>query len=204
MAVNTQFVCKTLTGLILGALLTNSTLADQPKAPSYSGWSWSGHAGTVNLDSEVAKEEYVEDSAWVIGLAAERWSSNSNLTVLFGVDFIGYSDDLSFGQHTTDGWKKSDASAAMGYVEFGPRIPFGMDRTNYFVAHAGLSGIFSSERGISNCSNCYSEDIDISGGLYGVLGVGHNFGSFNVGVQFQQYFSGDVDNSLRVRVSSSF
>jgi len=37
-----------------------------------------------------------------------------------------------------------------------------------------------------------------------VLGVGHSFDRFDIGLQFQQYFSGDLDNSLRLRISSSF
>ena len=204
MATHTQVFYKAIATFFLGAFLTSQAMAAEPKEPVYSGWSWSGHAGTINFDSKTAYDQYIEDSAWVIGFTAERYSSDSNLTFLVGVDYIGYSDDLSFDQYTTDGWKESDANAAMAYVEFGPRVPFGADNTNYFVAHAGLSGILYSERGIGYCSNCYSEDIDISGGFYGVLGVGHSFGSFDVGLQFQQYFSGDIDNSLRVRISSSF
>ena len=204
MAIRTKLFYKTLTTFLLGTFLTSQAMAAEPEEPVYTGWSWSGHAGTINFDSKTAYNEYIDDSAWVIGIAAERYSSASNLTFLIGLDYIGYSDDLPFDQYTTDGWKESEASAAMAYVEFGPRIPFGVDNTNYFVAHAGLSGVLNSERSISYCSNCFSEDIDISGGLYGVLGVGHSFGGFDLGLQFQQYFSGDIDNSLRLRVSSSF
>ncbi len=203
MTFSTRFIYQ-IPSLIVGALLATQVMAAEPKEPAYSGWSWSGHVGTLNLDSKVAYNEYVKDSAWVAGVAAERYSSDSNLTFLIGLDFIGYDDEASFRQNTTDGRKSSDASAVMGYVEFGPRIPFGADKSNYFIAHAGLSGIFSSERSISNCSNCYSEDIDITGGFYGALGVGHSFGNLDLGLQFQQYFSGDIDNSLRLRLSSSF
>ena len=203
MTFSTRFIYQ-IPSFIAGALLATQVMAAEPKEPAYSGWSWSGHAGTLNLDSKVAYNEYVKDSAWVIGLAAERYSSDSNLTFVIGLDLIGYDDEASFRQDTTGGRKSSDASAVLGYVEFGPRVPFGVDKSNYLVAHAGLSGVFSSERGIDNCSNCYSEDIDINGGFYGVLGVGHSFGSWDLGLQFQQYFSGDIDNSLRLRVSSSF
>ena len=204
MAINTPRFCKSLATFLFGALLTNQALAAEPREPVYTGWVWSAHAGTLNIDSDVAKEQYIEDSAWLIGLSAERYSSDSSFTFLVGVDFIGYSDELPFDQHTDDGWKESDASAATAYIEFGPKISFGIDNNNYFVAHAGVSGVLSSERSISYCRNCYSEDIDVSGGFYGVLGVGHSFGSFDIGVQFQQYFTGDIDNSLALRVSSSF
>jgi hypothetical protein len=158
----------------------------------------------LNIDSKVADKQGIDSSAWVLGAAAERYSNNSSLTFVLGLDLIGYGDNVSFRQNTTGGRKSSDASGAMAYAEFGPRIPFGKDNANYFLAHVGASGIFSSERGISNCSDCYSEKIALTGGLYGALGVGHTFNSFDLGLQFQQYFSGDLDNSLRLRFSSSF
>jgi len=189
----------------LGALLASPVMAETVKqAPVYSGWSWSAHVGNLNIDSKVAAQEKIESSAWVLGAAAEHYSSDSSLTFLIGFDFIGYGDKRPFDQNTTDGWKKSDASAAMIYAEFGPRIPFGKDDANHFIAHVGMSGIFSSERGISYCSNCDTVSIDVNGGLYGVLGVYHSFNSFDLGLQFQQYFSGDVDNSLRVHIATSF
>ncbi len=193
---------KTLS--LLSLLLATSAVAATPKEQAYSGWSWSAHVGTLSIDSKVAEQQGIDDSAWVIGLAAERYSSDSIMTITLGADFIGYGDNYSFSQNTNKGRKSSDASGALIYAEFGPRMPFGKDDTNYFVAHVGASGMINSERGISYCLDCYSEKIDVNGGLYGVLGVGHRFNSFDLGLQFQQYFSGDLDNSLRLRISSSF
>lgn len=202
---NTLFTIKTFSLLTPIALLAKLAIAaPAPQEQSYSGWSWSAHVGTLNIDSKVAERQGIDDSAWVIGAAAERYSSNSSLTFVIGADFIGYSDNYSFSQDTNKGEKDSNASGAMIYAEFGPKVPFGKDDSNYFIAHAGVSGMFSSERGISYCEDCHSENIDIKGGLYGVLGVGHSFGNFDLGFQFQQYLSGDLDNSLRLRVSSSF
>lgn len=201
----THLFIRTFGLLSLGALLANPTLAEtKAQTPAYSGWSWSAHVGSLNIDSKVARQQGIKSSAWVIGAAAERYSSDSILTFVVGVDLVGYSDNYSFSQETNKGEKDSDASAAMVYAEFGPRLPFGKDNNNYFIAHAGVSGIFSSERGIGNCTNCYSEDIDVKGGLYGVLGVGHTFNNFDLGLQFQQYMTGDLDNSLRLRISTSF
>jgi len=198
-----SFPTKTLS--LLSLVLASSVFADPaPKQQAYSGWSWSAHVGTMNIDSKVAKQQGIDDSAWTIGIAAERYSSDSSLTFVLGAEFIGYDDQYSFSQETNKGNKGSDASGALIYAEFGPRVPFGKDDSNYFIAHAGVSGMLNSERGISYCEDCYSEDIDVTGGLYGVLGVGHSFGNFDLGLQFQQYFSGDLDNSLRLRVSSSF
>lgn len=202
---HTHLLRKTLSALTLGAFLASPAMAGAvQQEQSYSGWSWSAHVGNLNIDSKVAEQQGIDDSAWVLGAAAEHYSTNSSLTFLIGLDLIGYHDENPFPQNTTDGWKESDASGAMVYAEFGSKIPFGKDELNYFIAHVGMSGIFSSERSISYCSNCYSESIDVNGGLYGVLGIGHSFNNFDLGLQFQQYFSGDLDNSLRLNIATSF
>lgn len=202
---NTHLPRKILITLSFAALLAAPAIVTAaPKEQAYSGWNWSAHVGTLNIDSNVAQEQRIEDSAWVLGAAAERFSSDSSLTFLVGIDLIGYGDNYSFRQETNKGEKSSDASAAMVYAEFGPKVPFGKDDSNYFLAHAGVSGIFSSERGIGYCTDCYSESIDVKGGAYGVLGVGHSFGRVDIGLQYQQYFSGDLDNSLRFNISTTF
>lgn len=202
---NTHFPIKTLSLLSLSALLASSVMADPaPQEQAHDSWSWSAHVGTMNIDSKTAKEQGVGDSAWAIGLAAEHYIGKSFLTVALGVDFIGYDDNYSFSQKTNKGNKKSDASAALMYIELGPRITFGKDNSNYFIAHAGASKMLSSDRGIGYCTDCYSENIDVNGGLYGALSIGRTFDHFDLGLQFQQYFSGDLDNSLRLRISSSF
>jgi hypothetical protein len=196
---------KTLSLFALGTLLASPLMAaPAPKEQAYSGWSWSAHLGSMNIDSKVAEAQGINSSAWVFGAAAERYSSDSILTFVIGLDLISYDDYAEFRQNTTGGRKKSNASGGLGYIEFGPKVDFGKNNDNYFVAHAGLSAMFSSSRSIDYCSDCYSESIDVNGGFYGVLGVGHTFNNFDLGLQFQQYFSGDLDNSLRVRISTSF
>jgi hypothetical protein len=63
-----------------------------------------------------------------------------------------------------------------------------------------------SERTISNCSNCYSEDIDIDGGPYAGAALG--LGSDRVGVTFRynQYLEGDdgIESTLGLSVSGLF
>ncbi len=202
---NTHLTRNILTALSFTALLASPMIASAaPKEQAYSGWSWSAHLGTLNIDSKIAEEQGVEDSAFIIGAAAERFSSDSILTFLVGFDLISYEDNFSFSQETNKGEKSSDASAAMIYAEFGPKLPFGKESNNYFIAHVGLSGILSSERSIGYCTDCYSESIDIDGGAYGVLGVSHSFSRVEIGLQYQQYFSGDLDNSLRFNIATTF
>jgi hypothetical protein len=46
--------------------------------------------------------------------------------------------------------------------------------------------------------------VDVNGGFYGALGVGHTFGMVDLSLQFQQYISGDLSNSLRFKVATAF
>ncbi|HWV14745.1 MAG TPA: hypothetical protein VN030_04880 [Cellvibrio sp.] len=182
-------------------------------APSgYSGWSWSGNIEHINIDPEVAKRRDVllSEEATAFGIAAEYFTDSGDLTYLLGLSYIMYNDNNELYQYVYDDWddtvsyEESDASAFMAVAEAGQKIRFGVDHMNFFSARGGVSGIFASERSIANCSNCASENLDIDGGLYGVVGLGHSFNYLDVELQFQQYFTGDLDNSLRLKISGSF
>ena len=172
-------------------------------------WSWSGHIDHVALDDEAAWEEGIEDSATAIGFAGEYYTNNSEMTLSLGMNFLFYHDNAAFAQYVEDYWgdidyEESDASAMTLFVEYGPKYRFGQDNLSFVVVRGGANAVFFSERAISGCRNCYSEDIDIDGGVYGVLGIGRTLGSLDIGLQFQQYFSGDIDNSIRFKISGAF
>lgn len=174
-----------------------------------SGWSWSAHVDHINIDDDAAAEQGVEDYFTAIGGAAEYYTSESDMTLSIGLSIMLYEDNAEFSQYVEDWWgdeyyESSDATGGQAFIEYGPKYKFGANDSSFFVVRGGLSGIFFSERSISSCSNCYSEDIDIDGGLYGVLGVGHKLGYFDIGLQFHQYFTGDLDNGFRLKLSSSF
>lgn len=180
-----------------------------PPAAAYTGWSWSGHVDHVTFDKEAAFSQGIEDTATAVGGAAEYYSSTSEKTLSLGINLLFYRDNAAFGQYVRDYWsgvdyEESDANALMLFVEYGPKYRFGQDKMTFVTVRGGLSGIVASERSISNCRNCYSEDISIDGGLYGVLGIGQTLGSFDLALQFQQYFSGDLDNSIRLKLSGAF
>lgn len=212
-------------GLALAGLLGLSQLlwAQQPpyhrpgtppppseqKAQAITGWSWSGHVDHVNLDAEAANSAHIADSAVALGFAGEYYSDQSEMTLSLGMSALLYNDNDEFSQYVRDSWgyygtSESEASALMLFAEYGPKYRLGADHLGFAVVRIGASGILGSERSIPNCSNCYSEDIDIEGGVYGVIGVGRTLGSFDLGLQFQQYFSGDIDNSIRLKISGSF
>ena len=177
----------------------------------YSGWSWSANVDHITIDKEVANRPDIllSQSATAIGLGAEYFTSESEMTYSIGLNYIAYNDNNEFEQYVYDHWngsryEKSDANAIMVYAEAGPKYRFGVDGSNFFTVRGGFSQIFASSRSIGYCDDCYSEDLDIKGGLYGSLGVGHSFNSFDLGLQFQQYFTGDLDNSLRLKISTTF
>lgn len=203
-----------LTGCLLGAsLLAASAFAapsnNNPNNVDYTGWSWSGHADHVTIDSQAAAEQWIEDSATAIGGAAEYYSSKTENTLVLGASILLYRDNAEFAQYVEDYWgdvdyTESDATAFMLFAEYGPKYRFGQDNMSFFSVRGGVSGILASERSISNCRNCYSEDIEIDGGVYGVLGIGQTLGSLDLSLQFQQYLSGDLDNTIRLKLSGAF
>jgi hypothetical protein len=203
---------KTLKPLALGVCLLSIgqlALAQSGNQARQTGWSWSGHADHINIDKEAAAGQWIEDTAFAIGGAAEYYASDSENTLSLGASFIFYRDNAEFSQYVEDYWgdegyEESDANAFMLFAEYGPKYRFGQDNMSFFSVRGGVSGILGSERSISNCSDCYSEDIEIDGGVYGVLGVGQTLGAVDISLQFQQYFSGDLDNTLRLKISGAF
>jgi hypothetical protein len=125
------------------------------------------------------------------------------------MNFLFYHDNAAFVQYVEDYWgdidyAQSDANALTLFAEYGPKYRFGINNESFVVVRGGATAVLFSERAISGCSNCYAEDIDINGGLYGVLGIGQTLGMLDVSLQFQQYFSGDIDNSFRLKISGTF
>ncbi len=198
--------------LVLGSCLlvtSQLALAQSNNNLRQTGWSWSGHADHINIDKQAAAEQWIEDTAFAIGGAAEYYASDSENTLSIGASVLFYRDNAEFSQYVEDYWgdedyEESDANAFMLFAEYGPKYRFGRDNMTFFSVRGGVSGILGSERSISNCRNCYSEDIEIDGGLYGVIGIGQTLGAIDIGLQFQQYFSGDLDNTLRLKISGAF
>jgi hypothetical protein len=200
-----------LTTVLLGTSFTLFATTPQanPANANYTGWSWSGHVDHINIDKEAAFSQGIKDTAIAVGGAAEYYSSNSENTLSLGINVLFYRDNAAFGQYVDDYWsgvdyEESDANAFMLFAEYGPKYRFGRDNMTFVTIRGGISGILASERSISNCRNCYSEDIEIDGGVYGVIGIGQTLGRLDLGLQFQQYFSGDLDNSLRLKLSGAF
>jgi len=179
-------------------------------ASADSGWGFSVYANNLSIESTAAKREGVGDSATTLGLAAERYSSENNRILNLGIEIVPYNDRARFSQTTKSSPtgeindSTSSADAVLLFVDYGPRFKFGQDQTNHVTVRGGISAMVSSERGIDNCTNCASEKIDIEGGFYGLVGVGHSFGGFTLGLQLQQYITGDLGTGVGIKLSSSF
>jgi hypothetical protein len=190
-------------------LILPSAYAQQRAEAPYSAWSWSGHLDHMTFDDVKAWDQGIDKNAFALGFAAERYTNTSDNTLSLGMSFIFYNDNDEFAQYVEDYWgdvdyEESSANAMSVFAEYGPRYRFGADNLSFFTVRGGISGLFLSERSIGNCSDCYSEDIDIDGGLYGVLGIGRSGTFIDFSLQFQQYFTGDIDNVLRLKISGTF
>lgn len=193
------------------SLIASQAVADRGHSRShqqqdfYDGWSFGLNIDHLTLNAEAANRPDIQlrDEADVFGISAEYFTSDSDMTYAVGLNYISYGDNNPFYYEHYDGYyEQSDAQAFMVYGEAGPKFRLGGDGMTFINVKMGLSNIFGSER-TTEC-DCVSEELDLDGGLYGVVGIGRSFGRLDVAVNFQQYFTGDLDNSLGLKFSTSF
>lgn len=201
-----------ISALALVTMISGQVLAQEkpapyvhPEVPAYSGWGW--HLGVEHLaiDSEVAAKEKVRDSATAFNFEVDYYTADKPFELHLGLSLLQYGDHDEFSQYGCYEWggdcesKSSDASAMQIYGDYGLKKRFGPNKGGFYTLRGGFSAILGSERSIDNCKNCYSEDIDVSGGLYGLAGVGFNATqNFSMGLNYKQYFSGDLDSAFAI------
>ena len=190
-----------LASLVSGFILANNVHAQDTTFDPAGSWAFNFGVEQVSFDKEKAYEEYIDDSATALVIEGEYFF-RSHYSVTLGLEFLPYDDNAGFRQATTDGEKSSDASGMSIYGEVGYKRFFGPNDKTYITARGGMSIMLSSERSISNCSNCYDEDIEIDGGFYGMLGLGVRLGdAWALGVHYKNYFTGDIENAVGLTVS---
>ncbi|MFS1523774.1 hypothetical protein ACL7TT_06610 [Microbulbifer sp. 2304DJ12-6] len=192
------------------ALVLGSSVALAEQQDVQSRWSFSANLSQVNLDSEQAGLEGVGDSAWSIDVSANYLQNNWISS--FGLGYLEYDDEQEFSQAVegtglfNDGdisVNDSSASAVTAFVATGYQWQF-IEQGMNVIAQAGYTHLFASERGIDNCSNCYDENIGIDGGVYAKVSGQKDFERFSLGLYFQQYLTGDIENATGLLISSSF
>ena len=189
--------------IAISALTAHTALAD---------WSLGGYVESMSLNTEKAAQEGIEDSAWALGFNADYFSDGL-MAASLGSAYVMYDDNREFSQqveviggfdHGDIRTESSDASALLIYADIGPRFTFG--HSSYFSAKAGFSTFFASERSIGSCGDCYSEDIDIDGGLYIQTALGHSFERVSIGFVYNQFLDDDkgVSDGFRFLIATGF
>lgn len=167
---------------------------------------WYVGVGRVGIDSETALKEGVDDSATQIKFG---WTGQKN-SIVYGAGFtyIQYSDNEDFSQVVQNNndrvyTEDSNASASAFYGEGG--YSYALSEMVAFDVVGGIEIIVSSERTIESCSDCRSEDIDISSGLYVMPRI--RFmpeGGFTIAVSYQQYLGGDLTSAPMVTLGWTY
>lgn len=197
-----------LASLVSGLALISSAHAQETDTSQDLSGRWAFNIGLeqVSIDKEQAfsADAQIDDSALSLHFEGEYFF-HSHYSVTLGLAFLQYDDLASFNQDTTGGNKSSDASAMPVYGELGYKRFFGPNDKVYLTTRAGVSVVLASERSISNCSNCYEEDIEIDGGFYGMLGAGMRLGqTWALGLHYKNYFSGDIENAVGLTISYGY
>ncbi|MFT7562199.1 MAG: hypothetical protein ACI93R_004134 [Flavobacteriales bacterium] len=197
--------------VVLGAAaLCFSTISfaeNEIKATSDTGrWSWGGEIATVSINDEVAREQAIDNSAVSFGGYADY--SKKHWLATLGLGFVAYDDNAGFSQRTEDNFgndnnTSSSASAISVNAAIGPKLNFNDD--GFVFAQVGYDQLVASERSISNCTNCFSEKIDVNGGLFLSAGVKQNVGKVAIGALFKNYLSDDgLETSIGIVMSSAY
>jgi len=195
--------------LIASLFLSFTALAfaqdEQQEGAFFPSWEFGGTVGVLNLDSASANREFIDSEAYVFGGFAEYVMESWLISL--GMDFIVYDDNAEFTQRTEDffGDEEDTSSDANGFILFGavgPKWQFG---ETLLTVQGGYAQMFASERGISNCSDCFSEDIEIDAGAFGRATIRQNAGPVAIGLSYTQFIgSDDIDNKITFSVSTSY
>ncbi|MFL0811357.1 MAG: porin family protein [Agarilytica sp.] len=163
--------------------------------------------GEFDLSSKVAREEGVKDNATYFQFA---WQAQDK-TWLWGAGLSGllYTDRRDFTQFVEDqsGDEFSADSEAQAVNIFGEGgYAYAPSKFVSLDMLVGLEVVLSSERSIANCTDCYSEDIDINSGLYisprvRLLAGEHGF---MVGLAYQRYLEADIEGGVMLTIGGRF
>ncbi len=208
-------LCKRVGLLVLSALFSSQIVAQEvvivPADEDMGGWEFRGSIINNAFDKEQSYIQGIDDSAFSLVLAGDYIEAGYR-TSLF-LEMYMYDDKYGFSQWVEgDGWfndgdlsqQSSDATGVSLGLVFGPQWRFGADQQTVAYVQGGFDAMLSSERGISSCSNCYSEDIKLKGGALVQAGVERNVGSFTLGLVARSHLSGDLGSSFGVTFGTGF
>ncbi len=115
------------------------------------------------------------------------------------VEQIGGWDDGDISRES------SDAKALLWSISFGPKFYLGAQQSTFAYIQGGYGLITSSERSISPCDDCPSQDIDIEGGLFASGGIKTNLDVISLGLDYKQYLNDDgLDDVFSLTIGTAF
>ncbi len=128
---------------------------------------WVAGVGFTNIEQKAARSECVGRSNPEMHF--NFTAQDGGLVYGGGMALYFFNDHCKFSQDVIDGWGDRDrvsstASGLSAFAELGFSVPI-EPRNVHFDLFTGFEKMWA-QRSISNCSNCYSENIDIDGGLY--------------------------------------
>lgn len=165
------------------------------------GWFFS--AGHMSLDSDNAAVELIDDSAFYMNVG---WEGHKDTFVYAtGISLFFLSDNDSFSQvvQSNFGGTSVESSTALGFGIFGEMgYSHVLASGNTAFEILGGAEVVNAERSIPNCSNCYSENINLDSGLYIKPRFRfYNGDTFIFSLAYQHYLSGDIDGGLSLMFS---
>ena len=194
--------------LALIAIASSTTaLAQEEQSSTPGSWEFGLGLGQTTIDQEAAADQLIGEDAFNVSLTA-MYLKNSWISTV-GLDIVQYDDNAGFSQAVTsnfggDSTEDSSATGVLLTAAFGYRWTHLEDDAVSTYLQGGVSAMTSSSRGIDNCSNCYSEDIEISGGGFIRGGAHYSWSSVGLGLEYTQYMSGDLNDSLMLNLTTSF
>ena len=166
---------------------------------------WYITLGKVTLDSDEAQEIGIEDSATALNIGFEKHSSFYLLGGGIGTYF--FEDESSFkvrvsDQYGNESTKSSTISTLSGYIEAGLNYQL-INEKVFLDALAGYQYI-SSERRISNCSDCPKDDLGFNGDIYLKPRLRVHNNKLIMALNYQKSFSNKLDSQISLSVGTEF
>lgn len=185
------------------ALITVSTClyvhaqAEETSSPITHQGSWYVGGGYIGLDSEATDPQGIGSGGFTIDMGYSGSLSNGFMYNL-GLYMPFFSDDEKFTQRVEDqfGDRKTEDSSITSWgilAEAGYR--FTLNEKTSFGLSAGFRSL-SADREIANCTNCYSEGLDLEGGAYLRPALFFNNPTIDVEIAAMTFFTGDMTNGV--------
>ena len=173
-------------------------------------WDWNISVLHTSLDDNVLIEG-IDNNAIGFGVDADYIQNNWITTI--SAQYLAYDDNNEFSQYVVgagfanrgdESTEGSDASGLLIGIATGHMYFFGEKNDIAVIAQVGVNTMINSERSITLCDNCHSEDIDVDGGLFLKGGIVKDTGSFSLGFHATTYVSGDLGTTFSISAGTTY